>query len=294
MPVQKLKTVDAFVLTDFADVPASGYVRRARKILQSSTWDLARSATYTFATFELQHGGASAGINAVDETTTEAVAAFRTELATEAADGRLTLLDGKGVPRSDDGQGDTDAALAATVSASVEQALGGTMDGCTIAVEGQAAAPTALCDQLTSAGAQLVDVDGVDAKPWMLWAADVDAILVGSKPGVLNHQGAEMLKAKAVVPWGPTPITTKALAVMIKSGVTYVPDFVAASGPLLTGTSPDRSPADLADDIKALLGELSADATANDEPLFLAACRRAESFLTSWQAALPFGRPLAG
>ena len=49
MPVQKLESTDGFVVVDFADVPATGPLRRAKKILQSSAGDLARSASYTLS-----------------------------------------------------------------------------------------------------------------------------------------------------------------------------------------------------------------------------------------------------
>ncbi len=293
MPVRKLETVDAFVLTDFADVPASGYVRRARKILQSSTWDLARSATYTFASFGVQRGGASAGINAVDDVAGDAIASLRAELAGEAEDGRLLLLAGKGVRPVSDSH-DNEEALVAGVVAAAEWALGGSLAGRKVAVEGGEAVPDGLLTQLSTNGAELVTVDGVADKPWLVWGADADVILVGSKPGAMNHQGAEMLQAPAVVPWGPTPITTKALAVMLKNDVVYVPDFITASGPLLAGLGDAKPDGDVPSIITAFLDETGAAGAASSEPLFLAACRSAETFLSGWQNSLPFGRPLAG
>ncbi len=294
MPVRKLETVDAFVLTDFADVPASGYVRRGRKILQSSTWDLTRSATYTFAAFSIERGGASAGINAVDEGAEAAIASFRAELSSDVESGALALLDGKGVRRASDAE-NHEQALATTVTTAAKWALGGSLDGRRLIVEGgPAVAPEPLLQRLADEGAELLTVDGVAEKPWLIWGADADAVVVGSKPGAMTHQGAEMLKAKAVIPWAPTPVTTKALAVMIKNGIVYVPDFVAASGPLLAGLSNAPSGVELSETVTSALDESAASATSADEPIFLAASRKAEAFLATWQETLPFGRPLAG
>ena len=76
MAVRKLESVDGFVVVDFADAPATGIVRRARKILQSSATDLARSLTYSFASFGIERSGASAGINATDDGAEDAIGAF--------------------------------------------------------------------------------------------------------------------------------------------------------------------------------------------------------------------------
>ncbi|MYH71414.1 MAG: hypothetical protein F4153_02360 [Acidimicrobiia bacterium] len=77
MPIEKLETVDAFIVFDLADAPESvGMVRSARKILPGGASDLARSMTYAFATFEMRRSGASAGINAVDDERADAVDKF--------------------------------------------------------------------------------------------------------------------------------------------------------------------------------------------------------------------------
>ena len=65
MQVQKLSSTDAFVLRDLGDdVRSIGVVRCAPKILQDGATWLARSVTYACASFGIQAGGASAGINA--------------------------------------------------------------------------------------------------------------------------------------------------------------------------------------------------------------------------------------
>ena len=71
--LRKLSTTNAFVVTDLEDTPSFGIVRCAKKILQGGAKDLARSMTYTFASFEMKHGGASGGINALPDEKVEAI-----------------------------------------------------------------------------------------------------------------------------------------------------------------------------------------------------------------------------
>ena len=77
MKTRKLSSVDGFVLLDLENAPGSvGVVRSAPKILVSGAEMLARSVTYSFATFGIRTGGASAGVNAKPEDRSAAVAAF--------------------------------------------------------------------------------------------------------------------------------------------------------------------------------------------------------------------------
>ena len=62
--IHKLESTDAFIAFDLDDAPATGITRLARKVLQDGAKLLARSTTYSFASFGIQMGGGSAGINA--------------------------------------------------------------------------------------------------------------------------------------------------------------------------------------------------------------------------------------
>lgn len=312
MPVQKLKTVDGFVVRDFTDAPSSGIIRRGRKILERSATDLARSATYAFAFHGVQRSGASAGLNAEGDDESPALIALMTELLDEVVVGKLQLLPAKGIDGNElteamraasDGAGETPVfdvddradVLAGGVVAATTWALGGQLDGRRIFIEGDDTDPIhqALSEAVIAAGATIVETRAEEGKPWTVWATEADAMLVGSRPGAMNHQGAELLNVKAVVPWAPIPVTTKALAVMIGRTITYVPDFVSAAGPLVAdhlAMSEGDPAARFAD---AVLEGLTA-LDVGDDPLFIAASRRAETFLASWQEKLPFGRPLAG
>ncbi len=301
MALKKLESTNAFFVTDLAGAPASGVVRVGRKILQSSAKDMARTATYSFAAFEMQRGGASAGINAEGDDVDAAVAAFVEEVSPTVASGDLHLDPAKGVPagslsaladvadRHDDA-GSPDVTVAGVMAAAT-WALGGSLDGKKIAIEGagRGPVPAGLATAVAAAGAELVEVDGVDKKPWLIWGADADAILAGSKMGALTHQGTEFVKASAIVPWSATPVTTKAFAQLRAADVAVLPDFISAAGGLLAGYLPDGG-ATIADRITAKLDSL----TGHDDGVLLAACYDAESFLSSWVDDLPFGRPLAG
>ncbi len=303
MALRKLTSTDAFVVVDLDGAPASGVVRRARKILQGGAKDLARSATYTFGAFGIERSGASAGINAEGDGADGAVASFVEELRPTVEGGELHLDPAKGVSPEQLGElraasplgelaGSTEL-LASGVLAATAWALGGTLAGSTVAIEGEAAAPPVLRSLLVEAGATVIDVWGVDEKPWLIWGADVDAILTGSKAGALNHQGTEQITARAIVPWGPIPVTTKAFAQLWRAGdVTVLPDFVTTAGPLLGGLVEGALP-DAAVEVSGRITAVLDEVAAHDDGVFLGACHRAEEFIASWHGAKPFGRPLA-
>ena len=294
MPIEKLDTVDAFIVFDLADAPESvGIVRSARKILPGGASDLARSMTYAFATFEMQRSGASAGINAVDDDRADAVAKFTAEIAPMVASGRFLPEPGTRVPRTaleslaeTDPRaaigGVADQATVAGVVAAAASAAGG-LDGRTVAIEGSGP----MCDALTTAvenqGGTIVEMNG-----------QADVLFAGSKMGAIDHTTAEQIQVGALVPYGPIPVTARALAILGRAGTTVVPDFISTAGSLFawwpTGDpSPEAIAAEAAAQITASLEEIA------DHPdgLFLAAAHRAESFLSTWQDSLPFGRPLA-
>jgi hypothetical protein len=305
MAVRKLESTDGFVVIDFPDSPAAGPIRRAKKILQSSAGDLARSASYTFASYEMERSGASGGLNAQGDQIPDAVAALTTELSPDAESGALHLYPGKGMSADDlapltgaaglNSLAGSDRATTAGVVAAASWAVGGSLEGKTVAIEETPAAPAPsdLASSLVSVGAEVVEVPGVAEKPWMIWGADVDVILAGTKPGTLTHQGAEFVKAKALVPWGQIPFTTKSVAQLLKKGeTTIVPDFISASGGLVAGYLSGDEDAIIAEIVSAVAMMLTEVGDHEDGPL-LAACYRAEAFMAGWQGKAPFGRPLA-
>ncbi len=290
MPVQTLTQTDAFVVRDLEGVPAAGLARSARKILTSSASDMARSASYTFGLYGIQRSGASAGLNYEGDDLEAELRKFAEELAPLQESGDLSLYAAKGI------RGDLIGELAGyrhsdfsryscvTAVAAAAWLFDGKLAGKRIAIEGDP--PELLSELLTEAQAEIVDVPGVDKKPWMVWGADVDLLLAGSKVGALTHQGAEFVKAPNVVCWGPTAVTTKAFAILDRRGVRIVPGFLAGAGGLLLG---DVHKDSMADRVNVALE----DSAAEDESLFIGACKVAEKFLASWNDTKLFGRPLA-
>jgi glutamate dehydrogenase/leucine dehydrogenase len=131
---------------------------------------------------------------------------------------------------------------------------------------------------LEQASANVTD-GGVDA--------DCHALFVAGKTGMVDHDVADTIKAHLVVPLTTLPITTKAYAVLSRAGRTYVPDFVSLAAPLLNAL--DAANGDAVGRVRDLAAELLAEGPT----AWMAACQRAETFLQTWQDALPFGRPLA-
>jgi glutamate dehydrogenase/leucine dehydrogenase len=338
--VEKLKTVDAFVVFDLDDADCSaGVVRCAPKILvDGATW-LARSSTYQLASFELRAGGASAGVNAPVEQRHDALAAFVAEVQPWVAARRIVVDPAKGVrpddlaplragdPRPPEIWDDSGVLAAASIVAATEAAVGD-LDGRTFGIEGFDGAGPSLATELAVRGARVVALataagtasaaDGFDADvlveqwrargpdlvrelepepapPASVLGAEVDVLVCGSKAGVIDHGVAAGCSARVVVPSGPIPVTAKGLAVLKRAGVCVLPDFVTTAGPMLAGLAPvldgDRSTA--LSDIRARVAAVVREVLDDEQGPVLGACRRAEAFLRTWQAELPFGRPLA-
>ena len=174
MALRKISSTDAFIVTDLDDVPSFGIVRSAPKILQGGAKDLARSMTYSFASFELQYGGASGGINAKPDERGEAVESFVKEIQEVVQNGSLGLDPGKGISA-----GGFDA-LAAVDSRNkvrfetfqkdplhlflsglgpvecADHLLG--LDGKTVAIEGFGAHSVAMVELLVERGAKVVGI----------------------------------------------------------------------------------------------------------------------------------------
>lgn len=329
MQLQRLESVDAFVVRDLEGVPAAGVVRSAPKILtDGATW-LARSMTYRFASFERRAGGASAGVNARPDDRAAAIASFASAVEADVAAGELLLEPGKGIdadgaavlragdPRPDDWWAAHHDLTAAGVLAGLV-AVGGA-DGTRVVLEGvDAMAPalhTALVGQLLAGGARIVAVstasggavapDGFDVERLetalgadepevgaeVALAAEADALLAGSRAGVISHELARELAVRTVVGWGPLPVTAKALAELGRAGCVVQPDFVTTAGPSIVDPAGPLTdaPAAVASAVAAVLAEV---ADHEHGPL-LGACLRAEAFLASWTAERPFGRPIA-
>jgi glutamate dehydrogenase (NAD(P)+) len=338
--LHKLTGTDGFVVFDLEHAERSaGIVRAAPKILlDGATW-LARSMTYQFASFEVRAGGASAGVNTPPAGRDEAVAAFVEEVGPLVGDGRLVLDPGKGVveadlaplapidPRPPVCRVERHQLTARSVVLAAEAALGGSLEGRTVAIEGFDAAADALVAEVAERGGRVVavatsegmveDTAGFDParlalshaehgpsfvaqlgldthKTQLVLGREVDVLFVGSRAGVVDHNGAGYVRARVLVPNGPVPVTAKALAVLRRAGIEVLPDFVTLAGPTIAGL---LGPAATAESARAAIAEqvpaVLRDVLDHPDGALLGACHRAEAFLRTWCEALPFGRPLA-
>lgn len=270
VPVRKLESTDAFLVTDLADAPVGvGVVRAAPKVLVDGAELLARATTYAFATFGVQATGVSAGVNAAPDARAAAVAAFLAEVGPALADGSLHLWPGTGVDGGD-GLAPVDDVLTARGAVAAARAFG---------AGGRAAAPGPWVGRLTEAG---WDGEVVEGGP----DAEADVVFVAGKAGIVDDAVAGTVRAKLLVPLTPVPVTAKAYATLSRAGTVFVPDAVAVAAPLLAVAGGDGDPVGR---VAAKAGELAARGV----DAWRGMVEQAEAFLGSWQPALPFGRPLA-
>jgi hypothetical protein len=285
--IQKLDSTDAFVVWDLEGADRSvGIARLAPKILQEGAEMLARSVTYSFAAFGVRASGASAGINAKPEERDEAVAGFVSELTQFASAGTLVLHAGNGLSDTDlapltraEFAPLADDELTAHSAVAATEAMIGSLDEKTVAIAGSGPVADAAAIALGDRGAE-VSEGGIDTP--------ADALLVTGKSGVVDHDGAETVKATTVIPLTPLPVTAKAYAVLRRGGITYVPDFLALAAPLLATCDPD-SGTDPVERVRTTVAEIAS----SGPDTWLVAVGLAEAFLSTWQETLPFGRPLA-
>ena len=287
MEVLKLESTDGFIAFDLGDTPAVGIVRQAPKVLRDGAELLARSTTYAAASFGLQVGGGSAGLNAKPDDRDAALAAFLDEVAPLVESGRwlpgpgvgIRADDLSGLPRADDRATAFDQTAAG--ESAVAAALGalGSLDGRRVAIVGGG--------PITEAAAASASANGATPETEAGFEAECDALLVAGKAGVLEHDLAATVKAKVVVPLTAVPVTARALAVLGRAGVVVVPDFLSTAAPLLAALDPDGG--DPMTRVHTAVEALAGEGT----ELWMAAVAKAEDHLTTWQDELPFGRPLA-
>ena len=176
MKTVKLSAAKGFILLDLPDADRSvGVVRSAPSILQSGATNLARSVTYSLASFGIQAGGASAGVNAKPDERAAAVASFVQDALPLAEQNGLLLDAGRGVqddelaplraydPRpgwlraEEGGITGSDYLVVAGVNAAAS-AVGTPLEGATIAIEGLSYISLALADHVVATGGKVVGI----------------------------------------------------------------------------------------------------------------------------------------
>lgn len=156
-------------------------------------------------------------------------------------------------------------------------------------------AAQAVADAWAAQGPGLVNELGEVGNPGDVFGSGADVFFVGSKMGAVNHQVAtQMQDAAAVVACGRIPVTARALAVLRRASAAVPADFVALAGSTLAlQGDPACSETEILTAVAETVTALSGEFATHDDGPFLAACFAAESYLSTWQEELPFGRPLA-
>jgi glutamate dehydrogenase/leucine dehydrogenase len=287
MKFQKLTSTDGFIAFDLGDTPSVGVVRVAPKVLRDGAELLARSTTYAAGSFGLRVAGGSAGLNAKPEGRDAAIAAFVEESAPLVESGRWIVGPGTGIaaddlaslPNAEARAAAFDPVAAGESAAAAAMGVLGALGGKQVGIVG--GGPSA------DAAAASVAQNGGTAIADAAFDTECDALLVAGKAGVLEHDLAATVRAKAVVPLTPVPVTARALAVLGRAGVVVVPDFLSTAGPLLAACDPEGG--DPMERVHGAVAALAGEGTG----LWMAAVATAEEHLASWQDTLPFGRPLA-
>ncbi len=278
----KLETVDGYTLVDVEGAARLvGPVRSAKKVLQRTTTDLVRHATYACAVHGLDAVGAAAALNH-DRTGDDQspIAAFADELATWAEANNFVGAAGLGLGADEVGPTlSTNAANADDVTAAAAAAC--VPDGAKTMVIASDIEESALALALGDASVT-VETDLAAAL-----SSEADVVFVRGKTGVLNHEVLADANVKTIVGLQPLTTTARGLAVAGRAGAIIIPDFISAAGPTLAalGHSTDEISEMTARSLDAL--------DSHDTNMFIAACEHAETHLRTMTETLPFGRPLA-
>lgn len=289
MAVTKFETVDGYGMLDVAGAPlAVGPVRSAKKVLQRTTGDLIRHATYALAVHGIDGTGAAAALNhdrsAADPAEFETFAA---ELETWAASVSFRPVNGIGLSPEEIGPAlHASAATSAQLLAASAVAAAGAIGRATIASDGAEA------ELLAELSAQQIEATVTDDLAAAL-TSEVEAVFVRSSAGALHHEALADCNVGRIIGLQPLTTTARGLAFAGRNGSVIVPDFVSAGG-LTLAASFDAGTADEAlDRVRSDTADVAGALATEGTNTFVAACERAEAHLRTWTDELPFGRPLA-
>lgn len=276
----KLTSVDGYTIVDVPEAARLvGPIRSARKVLQRTTIDLVRHATYSCAIHGLDASGAAAAVNYDRASEGESpFAAFADELATWA--GEAAFVGSMGLGLGADESGPT---LSSTAATAVEMTAA-TAAACV--PEGAASVVIVSDGEEPALQAALNDAT-IEPDLATALASHADAVLVRGKTGMLNHEVLADTNAKTIIGLQPLTTTARGLAVAGRAGAIIVPDFITAAGPNLAALGHS------ANEMAALTRSVLAELTGHGVDLFVAACEQAEAHLSTMTDSLPFGRPLA-
>ncbi len=278
----KLETVDGYTIIDIDGAARLvGPIRSAKKVLQRTTIDLVRHATYACAVHGLDAAGAAAALNHDRSGEDHSpIATFADELAAWAEVNTFVGAMSLGLSADEVGATLSPAATAAedTVAASAAECVPDGADNVVIASDIEESALALALGNLNVT---------VESDLGAALTSGADVVFVRGKTGVLNHQVLEDTNAKTIIGLQPLTTTARGLAVAGRAGAIVVPDFISAAGPVLAALG--HSADEIVELTKTLLGNL----TGHGVDLFVAASEHAETHMRTMTNSLPFGRPLA-
>ena len=279
---QKFETVDGYSLLDVDGASTVvGPIRSAKKVLQRTTTDLIRHATYACAVHQLEAAGGAAALNFDRASDGDApFASFATELASWAQASNFVGSAAMGLSAEEAGP-----ALHEGVAQSVETTVASAV-GCLPSNAKTFAVITNGDEPALRAALGDRTLDSYDELSTGL-ASGADVAFVRGKTGCLQHEVLKDTNVKTIIGLQPLTTTARGLAVAGRAGAVIIPDFISAAGPILASLG--QSPEDITASTKAAIDRLEGAGI----DTFVRACEHAEDHLRSWTEDLPFGRPLA-
>ena len=265
-----------------------GPVRSAKKVLQRTTEDLIRHATYALAIHQIDGCGGAAALHhdrSADDQSP--IATFAEELGTWASSAHFIGTTGLGLGASEIGP-----TLASSASWSTDLVAASSVacipaDAVTVIIISDGNEP-AIQSRLSEEMTVTVMSDIAAAL-----TSGADAVLIRGSTGTLDHEVVAETNVGRIIALDPLLTTARALAVASRRGSIIVPDFLTAAGPYLAALSALDSLEELVDEVTPAtntaldrIGEAGVD-------MFVRASELAEDHLRTWTSDLPFGRPLA-
>lgn len=286
---QRFETVDGYGIVDIEGAQiAVGPVRSAKKVLQRTTIDLIRHATYGLAIHQIDGSGAAAALNHNRADDDESpINAFGIELSEWAERQHFVAHAGLGLDASEIGSTLhtsavwADELVAATAAACVPPSA-------QTVVIASSGAEALLCDLLTGVGDVSVESDLATAL-----SSGADALLVRGATGSLHHDVLSEANVGHIIGLQPLTTTARGLAVASRQGSVVVPDFISASGPYLAALSTSTEREEVIEHVTAATLSSLTRLEVAGVAMFVRACELAEDHLRTWTSELPFGRPLA-
>lgn len=350
--VERLLSVDGMIVRDIPSSPVSGGgTRLAPDITEAEMRLLARAMTYKLATLELPVGGAKIGLRATASSRAEVIARFRTEIAPQLGSGALMTGPDLGTCEEDfaglptpggaegiaastvDGMPVEEVLTGAGVASALGAALGGDLEGRTLALEGFGKMGASIAQAVVARGGRIVAVStvagctiarpgtafpletllgarekwgdeliyhvGVRAHRAALYSVPCDALVPGARPGVLSEGCARRVAAPVIVPVANAPYTAAGLRMLKQRGIVAHADFVSSAGGAMAYLSPKVASArDVGEAIAAIdeiMGSIVEQTLEHRDGPYAGAVNRAERFLGAWLQAseMPDRPPLA-